>query len=139
MHGAVMSFSDRSEHLRTIEEIRGLKAEIAEAEQRRTEFIAVLAHELRNPLAPLRTALQMMRKATDNATSMAQLRDMMERQLTQMVHLVNDLLDIARGKSGHVCAALASKQAYTSILRSRNRKPQATSRTLRMRSSKSGR
>jgi PAS domain S-box-containing protein len=102
MHGAVMSFSDRSEHLRTIEEIRALKAEIAEAEQRRTEFIAVLAHELRNPLAPLRTALQMMRKATDNATSMAQLRDMMERQLTQMVHLVNDLLDIARVSTGQM-------------------------------------
>lgn len=102
MHGAVMSFSDRSEHLRTIAEIRGLKAEIAEAEQRRTEFIAVLAHELRNPLALLRTALQMMRKATDNATSMAQLRDMMERQLTQMVHLVNDLLDIARVSTGQM-------------------------------------
>jgi PAS domain S-box-containing protein len=101
-YGAVMSFSDRSEHLRTIEEIRALKAEIAEAEQRRTEFIAVLAHELRNPLAPLRTALQMMRKATDNATSMAQLRDMMERQLTQMVHLVNDLLDIARVSTGQM-------------------------------------
>ena len=101
-HGAVMSFSDGSEHLRTIEEIRGLKAEIAEAEQRRTEFIAALAHELRNPLAPLRTALQMMRKATDNATSMAQLRDMMERQLTQMVHLVNDLLDIARVSTGQM-------------------------------------
>jgi PAS domain S-box-containing protein len=102
MHGAVMSFSDRSEHSRTIEEIRGLKAEIAEAEQRRTEFIAVLAHELRNPLAPLRTALQMMRKATDNATTMAQLRDMMERQLTQMVHLVNDLLDVARVSTGQM-------------------------------------
>jgi PAS domain S-box-containing protein len=102
MQGAVMSFSDRSEHSRTIEEIRGLKAEIAEAEQRRTEFIAVLAHELRNPLAPLRTALQMMRKATDNATSMAQLRDMMERQLTQMVHLVNDLLDVARVSTGQM-------------------------------------
>jgi len=100
--GAVMSFSDRSDTLRTENEVRRLQAEISEAEQRRTEFIAVLAHELRNPLAPLRTALQMMRKATDNATSMAQLRDMMERQLTQMVHLVNDLLDIARVSTGQM-------------------------------------
>ena len=101
-HGAVMSFSDRADSERTENEIRVLKAQIIEAEQRRIEFIAVLAHELRNPLAPLRTALQMMRKATDNATSMAQLRDMMERQLTQMVHLVNDLLDIARVSTGQV-------------------------------------
>ena len=88
--------------MRTERQIRSLKAELSEAEQRRTEFIAVLAHELRNPLAPLRTALQMMRRATDNATSMAQLRDMMERQLTQMVHLVNDLLDIARVSTGQM-------------------------------------
>jgi PAS domain S-box-containing protein len=101
-HGVVMSFSDRSDELRDESQIRSLKTELSEAEQRRTEFIAVLAHELRNPLAPLRTALQMMRKATDNATSMAHLRDMMERQLTQMVHLVNDLLDIARVNTGQM-------------------------------------
>jgi signal transduction histidine kinase/ActR/RegA family two-component response regulator len=100
--GAVISFSEISADLRIENEIRSLKAEIADAEQRRIEFIAVLAHELRNPLAPLRTALQMMRKATDNATSMAHLRDMMERQLTQMVHLVNDLLDIARVSTGQM-------------------------------------
>lgn len=100
--GTVMSFSDDSDRRRTEEELRKLTAEISEAESRRTEFIATLAHELRNPLAPLRTALQMMRKASDNATSIAQLRDMMERQLTQMVHLVNDLLDIARVSTGQM-------------------------------------
>ncbi len=46
--------------------------------------------------------LQVMRKASDNATSMAQLREMMERQLGQIVHLVNDLLDIARITSGQM-------------------------------------
>ena len=61
-----------------------------------------LAHELRNPLAPLRAALLLMRKANDNATSMAQLREIMERQLSQLVRLVSDLLDIARVTSGQL-------------------------------------
>jgi PAS domain S-box-containing protein len=100
--GAVMTFSDDSERLRLENELRQLSAELAEAERRKTEFIATLAHELRNPLAPIRNALHVMRKASDNATSMAQLRAMMERQLEQLVHLVNDLLDIARLSSGQM-------------------------------------
>jgi len=101
-NGAVITFSDTSERQRLEHELRQHTEELAETERRRTEFIATLAHELRNPLAPIRTALQMMRKASDNATSMAQLRDMMERQLGQLVHLVDDLLDIARVSSGQM-------------------------------------
>jgi len=100
--GAVMTFSDDSERRRLESELRQLTAELAEAERRKTEFIATLAHELRNPLAPIRNALQVMRKVSDNATSMAQLRAMMERQLEQLVHLVNDLLDMARVSSGQM-------------------------------------
>jgi len=100
--GAVMTFSDDSERRRLESELRQLTAELAEAERRKTEFIATLAHELRNPLAPIRNALHVMRKVSDNATSMAQLRAMMERQLEQLVHLVNDLLDMARVSSGQM-------------------------------------
>lgn len=102
LQGSVMTFYDDAEHRRLAAELRDRTADLAESEQRKTEFIATLAHELRNPLAPLRSALQMMRKASDNATSMAQLRAMMERQLGQLVHLVNDLLDIARVSSGQM-------------------------------------
>jgi len=102
LRGAVMAFADDSERRRLEDELRDRIAELAESERRKTEFIATLAHELRNPLAPIRTALQMMSKASDNVTSMAQLREMMERQLTQLVHLVNDLLDMARVSSGQM-------------------------------------
>jgi PAS domain S-box-containing protein len=102
LQGAVMTFSDDSERRRLASELRDRTAELAESERRKTEFIATLAHELRNPLAPLRAALQVMRKASDNVTSMPQLRDIMERQLEQLVHLVNDLLDIARVSSGQM-------------------------------------
>jgi PAS domain S-box-containing protein len=102
LRGAVMTFYDDSERRRLAEELRDRTAELAESERRKTEFIATLAHELRNPLAPLRAALQVMRKASDSATSVEQLREVMERQLGQLVHLVNDLLDIARVNSGQM-------------------------------------
>src|ERR1700691_5076260 len=68
----------------------------------KAEVIATRGHGLRNPLAPIRAALQVMRKAADNATSMAQVREVMERQLAQMVRLINDLLDISRLTSGQM-------------------------------------
>jgi PAS domain S-box-containing protein len=100
--GAVMSFHDDSQRQQLERELRERTAELAESERRKTEFIATLAHELRNPLAPIRTALQVMGKAADDATSMAQVREVMERQLAQMVRLINDLLDISRLTSGQM-------------------------------------
>jgi PAS domain S-box-containing protein len=100
--GAVMSFYDDSQRRQLEGELRERTAELAESERRKTEFIATLAHELRNPLAPIRAALQVMGKAADDATSMAQVREVMERQLAQMVRLINDLLDIARLTTGQM-------------------------------------
>jgi PAS domain S-box-containing protein len=117
MRGAVLTFYDDSQRRRLEGELRDRIAELAESERRKTEFIATLAHELRNPLAPLRAALQVMRKASDNATSMAQLREMMERQLGQLVRLVNDLLDIALVTSGQL-ALQKERVALHEILRS---------------------
>src|SRR5581483_7523433 len=70
------------------------KAEDAlrEADRRKDDFIALLAHELRNPLAPLRNGLQVMRLAGTDAAAAAQARAMMERQLGHMVRLIDDLL-----------------------------------------------
>jgi PAS domain S-box-containing protein len=65
------------------------------ADKRKDVFLATLAHELRNPLAPIRNGLQLLKLTTDPAT-WAQAREMMERQLGQMVRLVDDLLDISR-------------------------------------------
>ena len=65
------------------------------ADRRKDEFLATLAHELRNPLAPIRNGLQIIRLTPDRAAR-EQAREMMERQLGQMVRLVDDLLDISR-------------------------------------------
>ncbi len=115
--GAVLAFYDDSQRRRLEGEVRDRTAELAESERRKTEFIATLAHELRNPLAPLRAALQVMRKASDNATSMAQLREVMERQLGQLVQLVNSLLDIALLSSGQM-ALQKERVALHEILQS---------------------
>src|SRR5580765_1740825 len=69
---------------------------LREADQRKDRFIAMLAHELRNPLAPLRNGLQVLRLAGNDANAIGQVRGMMERQLGHLVRLVDDLLDISR-------------------------------------------
>jgi CheY-like chemotaxis protein len=66
------------------------------------EFLATLAHELRNPLAPLRTGLEVLRRGEPGAPAMEQIRAMMDRQLGHMVRLVDDLLDISRIGRGHI-------------------------------------
>ena len=64
--------------------------------RRKDEFLALLAHELRNPLAPLANGLQVIRLAQGDPDAIARARVMMERQLTHMVRLVDDLLDVSR-------------------------------------------
>ena len=71
------------------------EAALREADRRKDEFLATLAHELRNPLAPVRTGLQVLRLTADSAAA-ARTRDMMERQLAHMVRLIDDLLDVSR-------------------------------------------
>lgn len=93
---------DITESKRSEEELRRLATELATSDRRKTEFLATLAHELRNPLAPLRNGLQLMRLADNNLAAVARSREMMERQLAQLVRLVDDLLDIARISGGKV-------------------------------------
>src|SRR5262249_47250192 len=81
--------SDLIERLQIEENLR-------EADRRKDEFLATLAHELRNPLAPIRTALELLRLGDGNTNLMEQARSMMDRQDSQMVRLVDDLLDISR-------------------------------------------
>lgn len=65
-----------------------------EADRRKDEFLAILAHELRNPLAPIRNGIQLLRATAEPARE--EIRQMIERQLGQLVRLVDDLLDISR-------------------------------------------
>ena len=71
------------------------------AERRKDEFLATLAHELRNPLAPIRTGLQALARPGGEATTVG-IRAIMERQLAQMVRLIDDLLEVSRISSGKV-------------------------------------
>jgi PAS domain S-box-containing protein len=75
---------------------RRMEEALREADRRKDEFLALLAHELRNPLAPLRNGLEVMRLAAHDASAVAQARSMMERQLGHMVRLIDDLLDVSR-------------------------------------------
>jgi PAS domain S-box-containing protein len=70
-------------------------------DRRKDEFLATLAHELRNPLAPIRTGLALLRATTDQ-TTVERTKDVMERQLGHMVRLIDDLLDLSRVTRGAV-------------------------------------
>ena len=73
-----------------------------DADRRKNEFLAMLAHELRNPLAPMRSAVEILRLARGDAGVVRTAAEMMERQVTQMVRLVDDLLDVSRITRGRI-------------------------------------
>jgi signal transduction histidine kinase len=73
-----------------------------EADRRRDEFLATLAHELRNPLAPMRNAIEIMRLAASDSATMAAARALIERQLDHLVRLIDDLLDVSRVTRGRL-------------------------------------
>jgi PAS domain S-box-containing protein len=75
---------------------------LREADRRKDEFLATLAHELRNPLAPVRNGLQILRLAADKPEMMESTRQMMDRQLGHMVRLIDDLLDVSRITRGKI-------------------------------------
>ena len=83
------------------ERLQQLYAELREGERRKDEFLAVLAHELRNPLAPIRTSLEILRRVPDGPAAQ-KARAVAERQVAQMVRLIDDLLDVSRISRGKI-------------------------------------
>ena len=84
-----------------VTERRQMEDALREADQRKDEFLALLGHELRNPLAPIRNALEVLELRGDDPVASARARAMIDRQATQLTRLVEELLDasrIARGK-----------------------------------------
>jgi PAS domain S-box-containing protein len=98
----VVLFTDITERRRTELELRRLADDLAEQDRRKTAFLATLAHELRNPLAPIRSGLQLMRRTRSDPAAIGRVQDIMDRQLDHLVHLVDDLLDVARITRGQV-------------------------------------
>ncbi|HYU82292.1 MAG TPA: ATP-binding protein [Candidatus Polarisedimenticolia bacterium] len=76
--------------------------ELAEIDRRKDEFLAMLGHELRNPLAPVTTALQIMRIHENEPSRVARSREIVERQIEHMSRLIDDLLDVSRITRGKI-------------------------------------
>ncbi|MGQ0697669.1 MAG: ATP-binding protein [Panacagrimonas sp.] len=100
--GVVLIFRDVTERNRLENELRQNAADLSEADRRKDEFLAMLAHELRNPLAPISNALHVMRSSGGSGTTAATATTMMERQVGQIVRLVDDLLDVSRISRGKI-------------------------------------
>jgi signal transduction histidine kinase len=93
--GVVTTFVDVSHHARALRTL-------TDSERRKDEFLATLAHELHNPLAPIRYAVQILRQAADNGAVVRQTSAVIERQVDQLVSLVDDLLDVSRLSLGKI-------------------------------------
>lgn len=98
--GAGDYFRDISDRKRAEEELQRARESLRESARRKSEFLALLAHELRNPLAPIGNGLKILRLrgATDPVSDRT--IEMMERQMKHLVRLVDDLLDVGRITSG---------------------------------------
>jgi PAS domain S-box-containing protein len=94
--------TDITEQRELQEELRQIAARLSEADRRKDEFLATLAHELRNPLAPIRTGLDIVRSAKGVPPVVAEVHALFDRQTQQLVRLVDDLLDISRITQGRL-------------------------------------
>ncbi|HEY0339651.1 MAG TPA: HAMP domain-containing sensor histidine kinase, partial [Steroidobacteraceae bacterium] len=80
----------------SVELQRQMRDALAESDRRKDEFLATLAHELRNPLAPVRNAIHILRAKLPATPELQWARDVIDRQVTQMTRLIDDLMDVAR-------------------------------------------
>jgi two-component system CheB/CheR fusion protein len=97
LHGCTVDVSDL---MQAEERLRKLNAELREADRRKDEFVATLAHELRNPLAPIRNAVRILQAQGSSDPDLVRNRAVIERQVTHMARLLEDLLDISRIAQG---------------------------------------
>lgn len=97
------------EMLVALEALRERQIELQQADERKDEFLAMLAHELRNPLSAISSALEQLRRKPDlNASDLERLSALMSRQTDQLARLVNDLLDVSRVTRGKIDLAMES-------------------------------
>lgn len=90
------------ERARLVTELQSRAEALAEADRRKDEFLAMLAHELRNPLVPIMTGLKTFQMVEPGTPKLQRARDAMERQVRHMVRLVDDLLDVSRVTAGKI-------------------------------------
>lgn len=99
-----------SELARSNEELRRSEDRLRDADRRKDEFLATLAHELRNPLAPIRNAAAVLRSDHVTTREQAQARVILDRQVSHMVRLIDDLLDVSRITAGKLPLLKARRQ-----------------------------
>ena len=100
--GVAVSFSDITQQMQMQTDLKSSNDELKANDRKKDEFLAILAHELRNPLAPIKNGLSILGNAPDNQDLSEEVRGMMERQVDQMVRLVNDLMDVSRINRGRI-------------------------------------
>ena len=98
-------------------ELEATTAALREADRRKDEFLAMLAHELRNPLAPIRTAVQLLRLKELPEAHSARARDTIDRQVEHLVILIDDLLDVSRITRGMITLQREPVAASTIVAR----------------------
>jgi PAS domain S-box-containing protein len=98
--GVVLIFRDVSEERAATNRLRELAAELSDADRRKNEFLALLAHEIRNPLAAIRNSVAVVRLADNNPGARAVAHGAIDRQMEHLVRLVEDLVDVARINRG---------------------------------------
>jgi two-component system CheB/CheR fusion protein len=102
-HQALLaSLHDVTERKQMEEELRRQAELLKEADRRKDQFLAMLAHELRNPLAPILNAAQVMRLSGDDPAVLGRMREVVEHQVRHLAHLVDDLLDVSRFTRGKI-------------------------------------
>jgi PAS domain S-box-containing protein len=94
--------TDIHELRQTQDALRVQEERLREMDRRKDEFLAILAHELRNPLAPLRTAAELLQRTDHPAETARRIAPVMQRQIDQMVRLIDDLLDVSRITAGRI-------------------------------------
>ncbi|MEO7947616.1 MAG: ATP-binding protein [Polaromonas sp.] len=109
--GAINCFYDITERSRLERKTQAQAQALADLHRRKDEFLAMLSHELRNPLAPLASAVQMLHLQKNEEPLQQHARKVIERQVGQMKHLIDDLLEISRINSGNV----RLRQEWTSV------------------------
>ena len=100
--GASKIVRDITERKRAEDNLRKLAADLSEADRRKNEFLAMLAHELRNPLAPISNAARALRLGGGDGGTVQSASEMLERQVGQLARLVDDLLDMSRITRGKI-------------------------------------
>lgn len=92
LNGSIMDITER----------RRIELELRDSDRRKDEFLAILAHELRNPLSPIAMATELLKECGDDKQQMRDLTDVAERHLKQLIRLVDDLLDVSRISRGNI-------------------------------------